>query len=198
MSAEKIKEAAMHYFATQGYEGTSLSQIAEKVGIKKQSIYSHFSGKDDLFLQVLDNTLQQEIHDLNTKLKHLRTSSLKETLYQLIEDLMSRYEHSEHMKFWLRMSYYPPMHLYEKVNDAIYQHDAEERKLFLSLFKKAIDDNVLKNRKPEHVTIAFIALLNAITVELVYGGVERAREVVNPSWEIFWDGIARYSEGDGI
>ena len=58
MSANSIKEAAKYYFAKNGYEGTSLAQIAERVGIKKQSIYSHFDGKDDLFLQVMNDALK--------------------------------------------------------------------------------------------------------------------------------------------
>ncbi|MFD1851739.1 TetR/AcrR family transcriptional regulator [Oceanobacillus bengalensis] len=194
MSSEKIKKAAIYYFAINGYEGTSLSQIAEKVGIKKQSIYSHFNGKDDLFLQVMNDALNQEICDLNTKIKQY-PKSLKETLYDLLQDLMMRYENNVYMKFWLRMSFYPPGHLFDEINTAFYQYEREQKQLFLPLFKSAIKDNVLKKKNPEHLVIAFISLLNAITVELVYGGVERAKEVVDPSWEVFWDGIALATEG---
>ncbi|TXK79848.1 TetR/AcrR family transcriptional regulator [Paenibacillus sp. N3.4] len=50
-----IKDAALQFFAIHGYEGASLSQIAENVGMRKQSLYAHFKGKDDLFLQVLQD-----------------------------------------------------------------------------------------------------------------------------------------------
>lgn len=49
MKSEGIKDAALKYFTLHGYEGASLSLIAEDVGMKKQSIYAHFKGKDDLF-----------------------------------------------------------------------------------------------------------------------------------------------------
>ncbi|GAA3322064.1 hypothetical protein GCM10020331_040450 [Ectobacillus funiculus] len=45
MTATRIKEAALARFAQFGYEGTSLSDIAHDVGIKKPSLYSHFTGK---------------------------------------------------------------------------------------------------------------------------------------------------------
>src|SRR5690625_5342982 len=115
----------MYFFAAYGYEGTSLSQIAKEAGIKKQSIYSHFEGKDDLFLHILNNTLDQEIHDLNKNIKELHKKPLKTILYHILQNLMERYEHNEYVKFWLRVSFYPPAHLYDEVNTAIYQYDKE-------------------------------------------------------------------------
>ena len=41
MTINKIKKVALTKFIEQGYEGTSLSDVANEVGIKKQSIYSH-------------------------------------------------------------------------------------------------------------------------------------------------------------
>jgi AcrR family transcriptional regulator len=47
MKSDESKRAALKYFTLHGYEGASLSKIAEEVGLKKQSLYSHFKGKDD-------------------------------------------------------------------------------------------------------------------------------------------------------
>jgi AcrR family transcriptional regulator len=49
-----IIEASMKLFATRGYHGTSVSQIAEATGLTKGALYWHFRGKEDLFLTVLD------------------------------------------------------------------------------------------------------------------------------------------------
>ncbi|MFW5981469.1 MAG: TetR/AcrR family transcriptional regulator, partial [bacterium] len=37
----KILEAALDLFASQGFHGTSIREIAERVGIQKSSIYNH-------------------------------------------------------------------------------------------------------------------------------------------------------------
>ncbi|MBR6089678.1 MAG: helix-turn-helix transcriptional regulator, partial [Anaerolineaceae bacterium] len=40
---EEILEAALDLFAVNGYEATSISQLADAVGIRKASLYSHFA-----------------------------------------------------------------------------------------------------------------------------------------------------------
>lgn len=54
MTAHSIRDAALFHFARDGYEGASLRAIADEVGIKKPSIYAHFSGKEDLFMRTLE------------------------------------------------------------------------------------------------------------------------------------------------
>lgn len=48
-----VLDAAAELFVTQGYEGTTLRQIATAAGIKAGSIYHHFDSKEALFLAVL-------------------------------------------------------------------------------------------------------------------------------------------------
>lgn len=54
-----ILNAALELFSTKGYEATSVSQIAEAVGIRKASLYSHFSGKQDILDSLLSDILIQ-------------------------------------------------------------------------------------------------------------------------------------------
>ena len=42
---QEIIEAALDLFSAQGFEATSVSQIADAVGIRKASLYSHFENK---------------------------------------------------------------------------------------------------------------------------------------------------------
>ena len=42
---KEILLAALDLFSYQGYEATSISQIASAVGIKKASLYSHYESK---------------------------------------------------------------------------------------------------------------------------------------------------------
>jgi AcrR family transcriptional regulator len=44
-----IIAAAHELFIKQGYNGTSMRQIAQKTGIALGGIYNHFSGKEDIF-----------------------------------------------------------------------------------------------------------------------------------------------------
>ena len=45
---QEILKAALELFSVQGYEATSVSQIADAVGIRKATMYSHFASKQDI------------------------------------------------------------------------------------------------------------------------------------------------------
>ncbi len=55
---ERILDAGEVLFAEYGYEGTTLRQIAQRVGIKEPSIYAHFAGKEAIYGAVIDRALQ--------------------------------------------------------------------------------------------------------------------------------------------
>ncbi len=51
---ERILDAALTLFAGNGYDGTSVEQIAGAVGIKAPSLYKHFKGKEDILNSLID------------------------------------------------------------------------------------------------------------------------------------------------
>lgn len=51
---DEALEKAMNTFWKQGYEGTSLSDLTEAMGINRPSLYATFGNKEELFLKVLD------------------------------------------------------------------------------------------------------------------------------------------------
>ena len=55
---EEILEAALELFSVNGYEATSISQLADAVGVRKASLYSHFANKQDILDTVVGNVLK--------------------------------------------------------------------------------------------------------------------------------------------
>jgi AcrR family transcriptional regulator len=55
---ERILDIALELFTEQGYERTSLRQIAERLGFSKAAIYYHFASKEDILM-----TLHLRLHE---------------------------------------------------------------------------------------------------------------------------------------
>ena len=51
--ADRIQQVALELFAEHGYDGTSLRQIAERLGITKAALYYHFQSKDDIVTSLM-------------------------------------------------------------------------------------------------------------------------------------------------
>lgn len=51
---ERILEVARELFTEQGYDGTSLREIADRLGFTKAALYYHFQGKDQIMLALLE------------------------------------------------------------------------------------------------------------------------------------------------
>ena len=62
---QEILEASLELFSAQGFEATSISQIAGAVGIRKASLYSHFENKQAILDALVKDVLEQyEEHSL--------------------------------------------------------------------------------------------------------------------------------------
>jgi AcrR family transcriptional regulator len=186
MTITQIKKAALLNFTEKGYDGASLSDIAEEVGIKKQSIYSHFKSKDELFLTVMKEVIEEETNFLHQFFSHYKPD-LKNYLEDFILEFKERYVNNEecNMKFVLRMAYMPPVHLREEVvhNFRLYFLELENLLNELFLNTKVFSD------KASRATLSFMTLLDGLLVALIYGGIERFNQKFQVSWEIYWNGL---------
>jgi len=62
---QEILEASLELFSVQGFEATSISQIANAVGIRKASLYSHFENKQAILDALVKEVLEQyETHSI--------------------------------------------------------------------------------------------------------------------------------------
>ena len=51
----RIQQVALELFAEQGYERTSLREIAERLGVTKAALYYHFKSKEDIVLSFTED-----------------------------------------------------------------------------------------------------------------------------------------------
>ena len=58
---ERILDVALDLFTDQGFDGTSMREIAERLQISKPAIYHHFTSKDEILM-----ALHMRLHDFGT------------------------------------------------------------------------------------------------------------------------------------
>jgi AcrR family transcriptional regulator len=60
---ENIQTVALRLFAEQGYESTSMRQIAEELGFTKAALYYHFKSKEDIVRSLME-TMRTQVTEL--------------------------------------------------------------------------------------------------------------------------------------
>ncbi len=58
---EKILEEALKLFAQSGYMGTSMNDIAAKLGVTKAALYKHYSSKQEILDSIIERMNQMDI-----------------------------------------------------------------------------------------------------------------------------------------
>ncbi|MEV2310857.1 TetR/AcrR family transcriptional regulator [Paenibacillus larvae] len=191
LKSDEIKEAALKYFTIHGYEGASLSQIAEEVGMKKQSIYAHFKGKDDLFLQVLRDAKETELSSKLQYFSKIDSQNPEKDLYGFLQLVIDLFQKNEQLKFWLRMSFFPPVHLAKVIEKEVLDTENKVQAVLQRKFEDWIDAKVIYGDEAKTSNLAFLGVVDSIMLELVYGNDEKQlKDKLESSWKVFWRGIS--------
>ncbi len=66
---ERILDIALELFTEQGYDKTSLRQIAERLGFSKAAIYYHFASKEDILM-----ALHMRLHEFGREALRARST----------------------------------------------------------------------------------------------------------------------------
>lgn len=87
---DSVLEAASQVFVERGFAGASVDLIAQRAGVSKPTIYAQFSGKEELFVEILTSVCDSlaapmveegaGTEDLQTILQRIATSYTKAVL----------------------------------------------------------------------------------------------------------------------
>jgi AcrR family transcriptional regulator len=65
----QLLEAALEVFVARGYHAAAMDEIAERAGVSKPVLYQHFPGKQELYLALLDESVEALIETVRTALR---------------------------------------------------------------------------------------------------------------------------------
>lgn len=87
---DRLIEAAVELFGTNGFNETSMRDLASEVGIKAPALYNHFRSKEEIFIEAISVTLE-DFHSEVTKrddptlsgLERLENMVTRHVIYQI-------------------------------------------------------------------------------------------------------------------
>lgn len=166
MTKKTILEKALELFSTKGYNGTSMGDIAEAVGIRKASLYSHFDGKESIFAAIFDDILAEYvnyINDLTVLPEEMKTSEKLRTVF--LSFIMYCKDNLK-MYFWDRYFYYPP----DFLKDYISEKTLETQQVFIERITVLIEEGIrkgeVKSLSPQELALAFYYLMIGLSMSV--------------------------------
>lgn len=174
-----LQEAALEQFALTGFDATTLAQIAGERGIKKPSIYAHFSGKDALFMSLVGPSIDAELD--TTRSMFAGNSATPGALHAFLESFRDRYRSEPRMKFVLRLMFLPPASLYEEVMMHVTRYVVEMERIFNDVFRCMPTTHF----DASTMASAYFGIVGSLQSEILYGTEEDFNKRLRSLWDVF-------------
>lgn len=190
MTAQKIKDVSLKLFSQNGYDGTSLSEIAKEVGINKSSIYAHFKSKESIFLAVFDDALWDYNKHVEQLVIDIQDQPVDEKLYRILCDVAHYYEQNQDMKLFLKRSaLFPPIFLQEELIAKIESSNGALEKLLHSIFEEGVRSNIILEDTIINLVQSYLCVLDGVFANAGIYRNDYIQGQVDNIWKIFWKGI---------
>ncbi len=182
---QEILEAALDLFSIQGYEATSISQIADAVGIRKASLYSHFESKQEILDTLVKDVLEQyEAHSIfaradweNPEKAKNRQVLTADTTQQMIQEQIRYTLHDPHICKGRKMLVTEQFQNPELAKLQTKQNYSDVMQYFIGLVKCLIRQGVLKEDDPE-IMASQLCLPISVWINLCDREPERESEIM--------------------
>ncbi|UTG85748.1 TetR/AcrR family transcriptional regulator [Bacillus paranthracis] len=192
MTKNKIKEVAYKQLAEKGYERTTLSSIAKEVGIKTPSIYAFYKSKEDLFMVVYKDLLQDNYHYIKSTIDILISETVKEKLYQILQAICDYHlSQPEKTTAYTKFVFFLPPTLNDEVKETFSEMEEILCEMLESIFSEGIRQGVLKNQPVDDLVASFLCVMDGVFLELLYyqHQEDKFKRRVEQIWSIYWNGI---------
>ncbi|PRX60163.1 TetR family transcriptional regulator [Cohnella sp. SGD-V74] len=173
-----------------------MGDIAGGVGINKASLYSHYEGKDQLFLAVyreaasdyerLNQALFEESNELPTG----------ERLFWIFRGYILYYHrNTEFAALWTQIVLFPPPHLREEVIADLTLRDRFFHEELIKLFAIAIEEGIVRKDSPARLVMSFRSMRDGL-LTWMHTVPQIKEEWIRSFWSDLWFGLQSRSVHD--
>lgn len=187
---ERIIKAMYEVFAEKGHSA-SMSDISKKVGIKPQSMYSHFESKDQIVWLALEKEIGSKFESLRIKLENLQNESCERALKEIAFYIYEYFNDYTRLKFWRNISVIQDKELRKKCREKIRSLEAENGKKMITIFQAGVKNGEIKNNNLEGMMKLYVAMIQGILdgMLLYNDSSVDMEDYAKKTWDAYWDGI---------
>lgn len=151
---QELVEVALRLFSMQGYEKTTVSEIAKASGVAKGLVYYYFSSKEEILEAVANYVCSRHVDRLHKKLESSR--------FDFFERLL------------LLMEAYYDIHPYTKSKSVLGWHQNTVfadvfHRIYLKRIDEILSDIVTQGETEGYITLEYPKLMIVMTLEGIFG-----------------------------
>lgn len=180
----KIKAIAIHLIYQKGYHACSISNIAERVGIQKSSIYYHYLNKEELLYGILKDTMEDLNESLERSLRNVEGT--EERLLAMIRNHLNF--HMDRQKDVIISDSELRGLTADNLRSVIRLRGEYDRKM-RDIIKQGIDEGIFINKDPRVVANAIITMCTQTSIWFNPLGDLSKAEVIDIYTNIIFDGL---------
>ena len=187
---QEIIEAAFELFCEKGYN-LSLSEIANAVGIKTPSLYSHFKSKDEILELMIHEEIYRYYRFLEEKIIEIKPMKIKEAMKNLFEFFMTYFSEYKRLRFWRIVPLIPNDQLMNTSSRLIKEKDKEYKLQLFSYFIKGVSDGEIKPDVTESALHLYLCMIQGVLdAMLLYPNDYKNNLFALDVFEAYWEGIS--------
>ena len=154
---QRILDEALTLFAENGYDGTGVDLIAERVGIKGPSLYKHYKGKEEI-LNALIDAAEERYEEYFGSEKHI--GKLPQSREEFIKVTMERISFTmrDPVIRKMRMLLVQEQFRNERISEVTTRHQLDGiQRMFAKIIRGMMDEGIVKNDDPELLAVELTA-----------------------------------------
>ncbi|HEX2252165.1 MAG TPA: TetR/AcrR family transcriptional regulator [Thermoanaerobaculia bacterium] len=191
---ERLLSAAAQLLAERGYGGTSMADIAQRVGVRKASLYNYYASKEELLMELLRSSLAAWD---DCCLEALEVSGPAERrLWSYVRSAVDfTVEHPEQVAiFRVAAAQVGEPGLKDRVMAVLGEHRHRHRAALEAFFTEALAAGEVAPADPRDLSYVFRMFMQGVLASHLvccHGDEQLSPQRLESVWRVFWDGLGR-------
>jgi AcrR family transcriptional regulator len=187
-----IIQAATRLFAEKGYEGMTMKEIAQEVGIKAPSLYAFYKNKEDILLHVYNATISDHIQIAINNLQAAHYPSVEEQLYDFLKSVVDFHlRESVQLKIFIRLLLFPPKVFDVNLREMLVELEHYEVQLLADVLEKGMSSGEVKQGDSRAMAKLLACMMDGWIWLMQRHDEASLHERFQSDWRQFWLGIKK-------